>query len=422
MADELAERRHRVVKPAGKFNAPALAKALAKAEPYAIGGAQLYCYRDGYYQPGERRLQQSIVNLLGDRWTQRHASEITQYLRVTSPLLWEQPPLDVINTPSGLLNVKTRRLRSHTPSHLSPVRIAAAYAPRAECPAIDAFLASTVPDLTLLIEEVLGYILVPDNSLQKAIMLLGPGGTGKSTFTRLSAALIGEENVANVALHKLEDDRFAAADLYGRLVNVYADLDSRALKSASMFKSITGGDAIRGERKHRDPFTFTPYTRLMFSANEVPPTADASSAFFARWLTLPFERKHRGTTHVDLNILDKLTTPDELSGLLNRALDGLTRLRRQGGFTIVASAEHAAERFRIDSDSVAGFLEERCVTGSGQRIAKPELFDGYRVWCEENNRRPLAATRCNRRIRELVSGLDEVASKGRDYWLGLRLR
>jgi putative DNA primase/helicase len=111
----------------------------------------------------------------------------------------------------------------------------------------------------------------------------------------------------------------------------------------------------------------------------------------------------------------------ELSGLLNHALAGLDRLHEQYGFSRVTSSDQAAERFRVDSDSAAGFCEECCDIEDEARIAKPMLFQAYRTWCEQNNRRPLAAVRFSRRLREL-HGLDEVSSKGTDRWLGVKLR
>lgn len=406
-------------KPA-KFIAGDHARDLAAAEPYATGGSQLYVFRDGHYKPGERHLQRQIVEALGDGWNKRRAEEIVAYLRITSPELWPQPPVATINVANGLLDVETRDLKPHTPEHLSPVQVGATYDPAAECPAIDAFLQSTIPDLIPMFEEVVGYVTTPDNRLQKAVMLIGPGGTGKSTAANLIRALLGPENVASVALHQLEDDRFASADLYGRLANIFADLDARALRSSSIFKSITGGDRLRAERKHRDSFEFTPYARLIFSANEAPPTADNSDAFFERWLILPFDRKHRGAAHCDHDLHAKLTTPTELSGLLNRALDGLARLRSQHGFTHAASSERAAERFRVDADSAAGFCDTCCTLDHEARIAKPQLFQAYRQWCEENNRKPLGAQRFNHRLAELhATHLDQVSSKGRDYWVGI---
>jgi putative DNA primase/helicase len=397
-----------------------LADQLAAVNSYATGGAQLYVFQDGCYRPGERKVAQQVVELLGAEWSTRRATEILSRLRITSPELWSRPPLDTINVANGLLNVGTQQLAPHDPQHLSPCQIAARFDPDADCPAIEDFLQATIPDLSALFMEVIGYMLTADNRYQRAVMLMGPGGTGKSTAANMLRALIGPENVSAVALHQLEEDRFATADLYGRLVNIFADLDARALRSSSIFKSITGGDELRAERKHRDSFTFAPYARLVFSANEAPPTSDNSDAFFDRWLILPFHKRHRGTDHQDHDLLPKLTTPDELSGLLNHALLGLGRLHRQRGFSHVASSEKAAERFRVDSDSAAGFSEECCNLAPDARVAKPELFKAYRGWCEVNNRRPLAATRFNRRLVELHD-LDEVSSKGRDYWIGVEL-
>ncbi|MGC2375379.1 MAG: phage/plasmid primase, P4 family [Solirubrobacteraceae bacterium] len=404
-----------------KFIVGDCAAEIASTEPYATGGAQLYVFTDGCYRPGERHLHRRIVELLGDSWSRRKSEEIVTYLRITSPELWEQPPVGTINVTNGLLDVETRELKPHTRDHLSPVQITAAYDPNAGCPAIEAFMQSTIPELTALFTEIVGYILTPDNRLQRAIMLMGPGGTGKSTAANVLRALLGHENVSAVALHQLEEDRFATADLYGRLANVFADLPAHALKSSSIFKSITGGDRIRAERKHRAAFDFTPYARLIFSANDAPPTTDSSDAFFDRWLILPFDRRHRGTSHQDHDLLAKLTRPQELSGLLNLGLDGLDRLRQQHGFSRAANSDHAAERFRVDADSAAGFCEECANITQEARTAKTALFQSYRAWCEENNRRPLAAQRFNRRLRELHN-LDEVASKGRDYWLGIELR
>src|SRR5207248_1316965 len=151
------------------------------------------------------------------------------------------------NVRNGLLNVRTRELTAHTPEHLSPVQIAAAFNADATCPQINMFTSSTIPELIELFMEIAGLLLIPDNRHQTAIMLLGPGGTGKSTTLNTISALLGGENVAAVPLHALDEDRFATADLYGRLANVFADLPSHALKSSSIFKSITGGDRIRAE-------------------------------------------------------------------------------------------------------------------------------------------------------------------------------
>jgi putative DNA primase/helicase len=234
-------------------------------------------------------------------------------------------------------------------------------------------------------------------------MLLGHGANGKSTALMLLRALLGDRNVSAVALHALENNPFASADLYGRLANVFADLDARALQSSSTFKTITGGDVLRAERKHRDAFEFVPYARLLFSANQPPPTHDGSQAFFDRWLVLPFDRRIRGTNDEDPDQLAKLAVPQELSGLLNRALAALSDLRARGRFEVTPAMFAAGKRFREHADSVAGFVAECCKWEPGARVGRPALYGSYKAWARDNNHSRLANMAFNARLEQLAA-------------------
>src|SRR5207302_650232 len=123
------------------------------------------------------------------------------------------------------------------------------------------------PDARAVAWEILADLLTPDRSIQKAALLAGEGGNGKSRFLAATSAFAGRRNVANLSLHKIEADRFAAARLLGKLANICADLPSDHLTGTSVFKAITGGDAIAAEYKYRDSFEFAPFCRLLFSAN-----------------------------------------------------------------------------------------------------------------------------------------------------------
>ena len=88
-------------------------------------------------------------------------------------------------------------------------------------------------------------------------------------------------------LINIAENRFATADLLGKLANLCGDIDTRAIRQSSTFKEITGGDTIAAERKFGQPFSFRPFALLIFSANEAPFSADQSEAWFDRWLILP---------------------------------------------------------------------------------------------------------------------------------------
>src|SRR5579872_1354395 len=164
--------------------------------------------------------------------------------------------------------------------------------------------------------------------------------------------------LAPVSLHKLENDRFSAARLIGKLSNICPDLPGTDLTSTSVFKAVTGGDTMMAEYKFKDSFEFVPYSRLIFSANHPPKSQDASSAFFRRWIVVPFDRTFADgdPETIPSDKLDAiLSDPAELSGVLNKALEALAAIRTRG-LSESDSSRRATDEFRQATDPIAVWL------------------------------------------------------------------
>src|SRR3990170_3577435 len=116
-------------------------------------------------------------------------------------------------------------------------------------------------------QEWVGYCLWRNYEAQKAMLLIGEGHNGKSTAINLIKALLGIKNISCRSLQELELNRFAKADLYSELANLYPDLSDQALKSTGTFKMLTGGDPITAEYKFRNGFSYINYAKLTFSCN-----------------------------------------------------------------------------------------------------------------------------------------------------------
>jgi P4 family phage/plasmid primase-like protien len=174
-------------------------------------------------------------------------------------------------------------------------------------------------------------------------MFVGVGSNGKSVYLDTLTALLGAENVSHVALQDLTDDKFQAAELLGKLANIFADLDSRMITSSSRFKMLTTGDPITAQRKFGQPFTFTNYARMLFSANKIPRSHDTSYAFYRCWIVMEFTKTFTGKD-ADKHLRD--TLQGELPGIFNRALRGLQRLYDQEGFTIPQAVQDALASYR----------------------------------------------------------------------------
>jgi putative DNA primase/helicase len=268
-------------------------------------------------------------------------------------------------------------------------------------------------------------LITPDRSIQKAILLVGEGGNGKGVFLAGCIAFVGRENVSTVPLHKLESDRFSVARLYGRLVNCCADLPSGDLESTSMFKALTGGDIITGERKYENSFDFQPYARLLFSANHPPRSADASKAFFDRWVVVPFDRSFRGTERERprREIDAALAAPQELSGVLNKALPALQLLRARGRFSETDSTGRAMAEMQQVTDPLAVWLDREVVTHPNASVTCGSLLVAYNDECARSGRPAVSQTAFGLAIRRLRPSVD-VKRRGpkgeqKDYYIGI---
>jgi putative DNA primase/helicase len=417
--------------PKGQFQPVWLGKHLLEISSLFFHKGLLYIYENGVYFPkGEQAIRKTIQQLLGDRSRKHYIEEVLHWLKVETYLEneeWLKPTDGIINVKNGLLNWKTGELLPHTPKRLSIIQIPVKYDPNQSYDFIENFFREVVPEDTLPnMGELFGYCMIPSTKYQEAFMFTGEGANGKSTVIDLLTRFIGSEYVSNVSLQDLEKNRFKAAQLHGKLLNTFADLSHRALETSSMFKSIVGGDRISAEYKGKDAFDFQPFARLVFSANELPTSRDVTKGFFRRWRIVPFpysfDSNNPNAKPRDPNLLEKLTTNENLSGLLNLALEGLRRLDKNGGFTENESTKQALEQYKKDSDNVALFLEEMCVQQPKAFCATKTLFAEYEIWSEESGLKPLGRKRFNKRLQEHIPTLEKKRQyQGPEVWIGVGL-
>jgi putative DNA primase/helicase len=179
--------------------------------------------------------------------------------------------------------------------------------------------------------EFLGYCLYRTSKFQKALLCVGKGANGKSTFLLLFEHFPGKKNTGHVSLQDIMNNRFATAELYAKLANIFADLKNDKVANTGPFKMLVSGDPMKAEKKHCQPFDFENYAKLFFSANEIPQSEDKTYAYFRRWIIFSFENVFEGKDD-DPNLIDKITTKNEMSGLLNLSLIALRQLIKDNGF------------------------------------------------------------------------------------------
>jgi putative DNA primase/helicase len=356
-------------------------------------GRELYLYESGVWaRGGNDAVSARVVALLADRNRATHANLMVENIILTTPLVIKDQPLRrYINFQNGMLDWHEGTLYLHNPKLMSVNQLPYDWDPNATCPRTDQFMSEVFhADAVALGYELLGYAMYDGNPLQMAALLVGSGANGKGVFLNLVGAVLGEENISSVPLQSLTDNRFAAAELYGRLANIAGDLSSRPVEDTSAFKMITGGDTVRAERKFRDAFTFKARAFPMFSANELPGSADTSTGYMRRWLVVEFPRTFPPEER-DADLSEMLAA--ERAGLAVKSVDALWNVMERRSFAEVASVSEAHSEMAAVLNPIKEFFDE-CVTINGDCItSRKTIYQAYVFWCSTTSHRALGERR-----------------------------
>ena len=307
-------------------------------------------------------------------------------------------PKPVINCLNGELWLNSKgeyKFRKHKASshlvNLNKVK----FDPKAECPVYEKALKETfknLPDCDDVIRhfyEVIGYILHPEKSPAKWFLLRGNGSDGKTTQMKIISALLGSavlpESIERFSSGSFADSH-ATSSLVGKLLVYDDDLNKNIVLPDGTLKKLSEDGQITANPKGYQPFTFTKVCTVVMCCNGTPKTKDISKGFRRRAMVIPFDRGFTKEEQ-DPTIL-KYIIKNELSGVLNKALEGLKRLKQRGYFQEPISCKEAKNSWLDSANSTAGFIRD-CVEITKQyttdKVSLNDLYMAYCNYCEEQN-------------------------------------
>jgi len=317
--------------------------------------------------------------------------------------------IDEINLMNGYIDVNTGKFTEHCISNnfKSLIQIPVVYDEQAECPNIDEFLSDKLkgrPDLIRLAHEIVGISMLQYLPFDNVFVLLGPSHTGKSTFLHLISRFLGGNNISATTLQQLNDEkiRFARAGLYGKLANISSDLSAKYFTQDSIVKAISQGDTIEVEFKGIDRFRIIPFANLIAACNEMPKSRDQSNAWLNRLTILPWDVAH---TSEDKQIIERLTTPNELSGLFNKAFQALQQALQRNALTLPGEVKEERERYRRNNNQVVEFFELHYEKSDDLEsyVLENDMYDRYKDWCQEEEIEHLNKTKFRKAICQILN-------------------
>ena len=359
------------------------------------GGDDSIWYFDGqiYQNQGKEYIKDLIYSTAGDLVDKRQVNEVLDRigskLRL-SPVTFNPNP-SLLGVDNGVIDCSTGSFRPYARQDLITDKLAVSYDKNARCPEIIKFIESVTPSSN---DRITLVDIIASGAYRKALhyiaFLIGHGSSGSSTFIHLLQAFYGAENTEAIPLNELVDRPFALSSLRNVRFSIGQEIEAVKKSGTSRIKEISGGDWISADVKNKDRARFQGWTKLIFKGNAVPRFTDTTWAFRRRFVEIKLPYKfvpeedlgEPNQRKMDPDIEEKITTPEELSGLLNLLLTRLPIIIKNKR---IHQTKGQYEEYRQQVDSVTSFLDLFCIyypESRSVRIPVKSIYEHFQHWCD----------------------------------------
>ena len=389
---------------------------IARYEPVTFNGA-VWIYTGGLY----RREQGEILSFVSEvaraalfeGSLTTVAREVTAYVTAYNPAHdypFDNYP-DALPLSNGVLLINWEAaaavLHPYAPKYRFTRRWPVAFDPDADpAPVHDQALALYVGD-----EEVTALYQLPAQALlqfcgfgpfKKSYIFEGPTNGGKSTYIEhFLNKLFGAENIAGVSLQEIGFNRFVSGSLENKVINRCDDLADVPLRNVGPFKTLTGGFSHQIERKHEKDYPGRITAVHCFATNmppEVPDNVAFDSAFWGRFVYIRFNNVFA----VDPGFPERVFTPENMAGALNRILQEAFAIRTGGRLTFDQDPSGVKDEWQTAANPFERFVSsEMEPTKEAVLFDKGKLFRQFLTWCDENEISP-------RKVPNTITGFTQM--------------
>ena len=367
---------------------------------------QLHIYKNGIYISGLAEIEAEMIqHIPGLNRAKR--TEVLAYLDILIRENSKAEDANLIAFENGLYNIVDDSFVEFTPEHIITNKIRWKYNPEAYSELADKTLnkiACNDPQIRALLEEAVGYCFYRRNELGKAFILTGDKSNGKSTFLSMVQCLLGDENISSLDLKEL-GDRFKTAEMFGKLANIGDDIGDEFIANPAIFKKLVTGERVSAERKGQNPFEFNNYSKLLFSANNIPRIKDKTGAVQRRLTIIPFDARF-SADDPDFNpyIKHLLKTDEVMEYLINLGIAGLKRVLLNRKFTGSTKVQKAMDEYEENNNPIIGFFRE-CEDEEFQIENEPTnvVYKRYQEYCLANSLQPMSNIEFSKQVNRILN-------------------
>lgn len=219
-------------------------------------------------------------------------------------------------------------------------------------------------------------------SFNRAVLLYGVGGSGKSQLMTIVRKLLPKEVVSVVSPYDFAD-KFKVTMLCDARLNVCGELKNKGKIPADIFKQITDGEMLQGQYKNGQIFYFSPKATHWFASNYLPNSTDGSEGFNRRWVFLSFNRIV--PTSEKVRDLGDIIVAEERAAIAAWAIGCVASLNGKSDFDLPPSHYDLVDKMHAENDSLFFYLtsdKEGCPRRKcGSSVPIRKLYENYQSFC-----------------------------------------
>lgn len=260
---------------------------------------------------------------------------------------------------------------------------------RAYAPETNKMLKAMMGDDATFFKEYIGYCFYRSYEPFNVMMFLhGSGGQGKSRLlSRITNNVIGLDNTASVPPGELASNRFKPVQLYGKELNVVADIPKSHLADTAVLKKLTGGDLIDAEYKGIQGFQFYNYSKLLFSANELPTFSELTDGWQDRLLVIGLINPDTRKVLSWWKQFDNDKIDQENSSFAMECIQLFREAKERGSFTLTDAIRKRTAEWVESNDHFKEFLDEAMIIDKNSEVGEKSVtvVQAYKQFCQKNN-------------------------------------
>lgn len=239
-------------------------------------------------------------------------------------------------------------------------------------------------ELIEYVQETVGLAAIGKVYVEALIISYGEGRNGKSTFWNTISRVLGTYSGAMSADALTAGCRRNVkpeiAELKGKRLVIAAELEEGMRLSTSILKQLCSTDQIRGEKKFKDPFDFTPSHTVVLYTNHLPKVGASDDGTWRRLIVIPFHAKIEGS--LDIKNYSDYLYEHAGSAVMSWIIEGAQKvIAHEYKIKPPKVVADAISEYRGMNDWLSQFLEDCCEVQDGYEEKSGELYQEYRAYC-----------------------------------------